>query len=309
MRYFSIYILTVLCVFTVYSSAFSESLVITHDMQYEYACLLFDEKDYETAIVEFKRFVHFFPQSFQKEAAEFKIGQCLFYTKKYHDAARIFNQIILAEKDPDLVRQSVFLQSRAFIHQNNPGYAQLVLHNYLKLTEDTAIKDQIYFNLAMIQISEARKGKPESLDQALGYLEKISPDNAASYAADNRIALVHKAKQGHKKNPTLAGVLSVIPGGGLAYCGRYKDAAVTFLLNVGLMVATWQAWENDNEALAGVIGFVETGFYSANIYSGVSSAHKYNRAQIIQILNQQVYIQPKIDPETKGASLTLNFPF
>lgn len=290
-------------------SAYSESLVITHDMQYEYASQLFDQQDYDTAIVEFKRFVHFFPESLQKDQAEFRIGQCLFYTKKYHDAARIFNQIIIEDKKQDLVRQSVFLQSRAFMHQNNPGYAQVVLQNYLKMTEDTSIKDQIYFNLAMIQISEAKKGKPELLDQALKYLEKISPDNAKSYSAENHISLVQNAKQAQEKNPTLSGVLSVIPGGGFAYCGRYKDAAVTFLLNVGLMVATWQAWENDNEALAGVIGFVETGFYSANIYGGVASAHKYNRAQVIKILNQEFYIQSKIDPEKKGASLTLNFPF
>ncbi|MBU2430409.1 MAG: hypothetical protein KKH99_06930, partial [Proteobacteria bacterium] len=260
-------------------------------------------------LVEFKRFVHFFPESAQKQTAQFKIGQCLFYTGKYHEAAQIFNQIILADTDPALVSQSVFFQSRAFMHQNNPGYAQVVLHNYLKLTRDTAIKDQIYFNLAMIQISEARKGKSEALDQALEYLEKISPENMPSYAADTRIDMVKKAKQIPQKNPTLAGVLSIIPGGGFAYCGRYKDAAVTFLLNVGLMVAAFQAWENDNEALAGVIGFVETGFYSANIYGGVSSAHKYNRAQVIRILNQEVHIQPKIDPEKKGASLTLNFPF
>ncbi len=36
---------------------------------------------------------------------------------------------------------------------------------------------------------------------------------------------------------------------------------------------------HDLDALGGIITFFELGFYSGNIYSAVSSAHKYNRVE------------------------------
>ncbi len=309
MRHLFIYGFVIFAIILTQETTHADSLIISRQMQYEYALKLFDQKDYSTAIVEFKRFVHFFPKSPKKDLVTFKIGQCLFFTKKYHEASRLFNQIILKDTDVNLVRQSVFYQSRSFMHEGNVGYAQIVLQNYLKLTDDILVKDQIYFNLAMIHISEVKKGKLDSLDPAIKYLSKISPAGVTKYHADDQLKVVEQAQQAPKKNPTLAGILSIIPGGGFVYCERYKDGAVSFLLNVGMMVAAYQAWDNDNEALAGVIGFIETGFYSANIYGAVASTHKYNRAQMLKILDQEFYVQSMIDPQKKGIALTLNFPF
>jgi len=291
------------------SSVLGKQLIITSGMQYEYALELFEAEDYETAIVEFKRFIHFFPESEYLDQAEYNIAVCLFNKKKYHEAARAFNEIIIKDQNNDIIEQAVFFQSRSFMQLGNRGYAQIVLQNYLKLVDDINIKDKIYFNLAQIQLSNARQFKQGSLALAKKYLSKISASNANKYRIDEYSDLIFKAEHAPRKNPKAAGFFAIIPGGGFLYCERYHDALITFILNTGLTYAAWEAWDNDNKALAGVIGFVETGFYTGNIYGSITSAYKYNHAQTLKILGRDVYISPDFDPEDKAYGLSFNFKF
>ncbi|MCD4718478.1 MAG: hypothetical protein K8S13_01265 [Desulfobacula sp.] len=303
------YILILIIILNQNSFAQEKQLIITSGMQYEYAQKLFNEKDYETAMVEFKRLIHFFPDYEHKDQVEFNIGICLFNLKKYHDAARVFNEIIINGKENDFTKEACFFQSRAFMNLGNNGYAQIVLQNYLKLVEDRETKDRIYFNLAKIHLTEARNGEPDSLILAREYLSKISRSGANQYNSDQYLDLIIKVEDAPKKNPGAAGLFAIIPGGGFLYCERYHDALVTFLLNAGLIFAAYEAYDHDNKALAGVIGFVETGFYTGNIYGSISSAHKYNRAQTIKILNQDFSISSKFDLERKGYELSFNYKF
>ena len=308
-RYLYILILFILVILSHNSFAKEKQLIITSDMQYEYAEKLFTQKDYDTAIIEFKRFVHFFPGSEKKDQVQFNIAVCLFNLKKYHDAARAFNKIILAGKENEFTKKAFFYQSDAFMNVGNTGYAQIVLQNYLKLAEDRQTEDKIYYNLSKIHLTEAKKGKSDSLTLAKEYLLKMSPSGADKYHTDQYLDLIFKAQNAPQKNPTAAGLFAIIPGGGFLYCERYHDAFVTFLLNAGLIFSAFKAWDNDNKALAGVIAFVETGFYTGNIYGSISSAHKYNLAQTISILDQGFSISSKIDPEKKGYQLSFNYAF
>lgn len=289
--------------------AVAKQLTINSEMQYEYAQKLFKSQDYETAIVEFKRFIHFFPHNEHLDSVKLDIGISYLNLQKYHDAAKSFNDIIIKGKKKDIIQKAVFLQAQSFMKLGNTGYAQIVLQNYLKLTNDINIKDKIYFNLAQIHLSNAGKIQSGSLALARKYLSKISSSNADKYSTDQYNNLIFKAEHAPKKSPAAAGLFAVVPGGGFLYCERFHDALITFLFNAGLMAAAYEAWDNDNKTLAGVIGFVETGFYSGNIYGSITSAHKYNQAQIIKILGQDISIIPTFNPENKALSLSFNFDF
>ena len=288
----------------------SKSLVITSDMQYQYALQLFMENDYETAMVEFKRFIHFFPDSEHMDQAKFSTGVCLYHLEKYHEAARAFNEILLKDKEDEITRESCFFQARAFIKLGNIGYAQIVLQNYLMLAKDEKTRDRIYFNLAQIHLEKAKNPMDqESLAIAKKNLSMMSDPGAIKYNRDYYTNLIFKAKQAPAKSPAAAGFFALIPGGGFLYCERFHDALVTFCLNAGLMYATYSAWDHDNRALAGVVGFVEAGFYTANIYGSVSSAHKYNQAQKLKILNKEFSIASGFDLQNEGYALLLNYEF
>lgn len=305
--WFSCFLSGLFLIFPAPEGSCEEKITITSEMQYDYAQTLFRNKDYDAARVEYKRFIHFFPESGRLAEAKFNIAVCLFEQKKYMEAARDFNEIIL-EEGP-YAGEAYFYQARAFINLGNTGYAEIVLQNYLKLTDDLKTKDRIYAELARLHLLQAKAFKPDSLALAKEYLSKISPSGTHAHEAEKNMDLILEAEKAPRKNPGAAGFFSIIPGGGFLYCERYQDALVTFLLNAGLMLAAYEAYENDNKALAGVIGFVETGFYMGNIYGAVSSAHKYNQAGVLKVLNRDMALAPKIDPGGRGFAVTLDFDF
>lgn len=286
-----------------------KTLVISSDMQFDYAQTLFKNKDYDTALVEYKRFIYFFPGNDRTGRAKYHIALCLFEQKKYMEAAQALNEIIEENPESPEFQDAYFYQARAFMHLGNTGYAEIVLQNYLKLTRDETIRDRIYAELAELHLSLASQLNPGSLDLAKTYLSKISPSAAGTLKTRDTMDLILLAEQAPKKDPFAAGLFSIVPGGGFLYCERYQDALVTFLLNTGLMLAAYEAYSHDNTALAGVIAFVETGFYMGNIYGAVSGAHKYNQAGIVKILNRKMALAPSLDPEGKGLSMILRFDF
>lgn len=311
MRPWFSYLLTGLLLLFLIQDGCSEEnkILINSDMQFDYAESLFRNKDYDTAIIEYKRFLHFFPESRRLDRVKFNIAVCLFEQKKYMEAAQAFNDIILKNPDSPHTGEAYFYQAQAFMNLGNMGYAEIVLQNYLKLAGDQKTKDRIYADLARLHLAKAKAFNPDSLALAKEYLSKLSPSGTHAHEAEKTMDLIQEAQKAPRKNPLAAGFFSIIPGGGFLYCERYQDALVTFLLNTGLMLAAYEAYDKDNAALAGVIGFVETGFYMGNIYGAVSSAHKYNQTGILKVLNRGGALVPRIDPEGRGIAMTLHFDF
>ncbi len=285
------------------------SLVITADMQHEYAESCYENKDYETAVVEFKRFIHFFPSHSKENEVRFKIAMALYHLGKYHEAARGFNDMILAHQDEQLTREACFMQAECFIRLNKSDYAGIVYQNTKTLFPDRDTLDRVHAGLARLSLIQARNMVPGALDQAGHYLEQISEANPQVYEKDRLLAVIREAEQASEKDPRLSGVLSVIPGLGYLYCERYHDAFMTFCLNAGLILAAVKAHEDSNDPLAGVLAIVETGFYAGNIYGAVSAAHKHNREVRVRIFDRYIDLTPAVDMSEKGVgvSFSLNF--
>ena len=146
----------------------------------------------------------------------------------------------------------------------------------------------------------------------MNYFDKISPNNSEKYRLETLEKALERKSFPKKKRPGLAGALSIVPGGGYLYCERYQDAFMAFLLNAGLIYAAYEAFDNELYALAGVISFVEFGFYSGNIYGAVSSAHKYNQThdrKLIDYLKENVKVRVSGRPANKGLELSLRLSF
>ncbi|WDP90409.1 MAG: hypothetical protein HUN04_12175 [Desulfobacter sp.] len=297
------------CLPTPGTASGAPGLVITPDIQYGYALDLFKKGDYTAAQVELKRFIHFFPGDARVAEAEFKTAMALYHSGQFHEAARRFNDIILKEKESPYTRESYFMQSKAFQAMDNPGYAGIVLQNYLKLTEDPETRDRIYLELARLHIRETRELGKNQLEEAQKYLTLISPDRKGEYNVPARLAALEKVKAAPQKNPAAAGILALIPGGGFLYCERYKDAFVTFCLNAGLIWGAYEAFDSGNPALGGVVSFVESGFYAGNIYGSITAAHKYNKTQQIKILDRHFNLTAGIDPGNGAYLITFNHEF
>jgi len=286
-------------------------LFITADLQFDYALTLFERKDFTAAQVEFKRFIHFFSQDPRHDRANYTAGVALFHIGQYYEAAKRFDTIIRQSKDMDStwVQQSCFMQSQAFESMGNTGYAQVVLQNYLKQTRDTDTKDRIYLELARLHIQNTVTPGKNELDSARKNLMLISSEKQRKYKITRHLEAIDNAVNAPTKSPALAGIMAIIPGGGMLYCKRYKDAFISFCFNTGLIWAAYTAFDHDNPALGGVITFVETGFYSGNIYGSITAAHKYNKAAQIKILNKTFNFEPGFDPINNSFFLRLKHAF
>ena len=121
-------------------------------------------------------------------------------------------------------------------------------------------------------------------EKARDGFERISFQNRDKYNIRQILIELDRKLSLKRKNPTIAGILAIVPGAGHLYCERKRDAFVSFLLNGAMIYAAYEAFDNDLNAL-GIITFFELGFYSGNIYSAVGSAHKYNRHEKSKFLN------------------------
>ena len=122
--------------------------------------------------------------------------------------------------------------------------------------------------------------------RAREHFEEISDQARDRYRIENLAHEIETKTPLKQKNPTAAGLLAIVPGAGHLYCERPRDALISFVLNGALIYAAYEAFDEDLEGLGAVITFFELGFYAGNIYSAVSSAHKYNRDTKERFLKQ-----------------------
>jgi len=279
-------------------------LRIDADTQYDFAEQYFLKGEYSRAADEYKRFVYFFPADGRIERAMYQCGMAFYQERRYADAVVSFNAVIAKFFESELAVKSYFMISESHLRLGRYDDAVINLHNLIMLSSNAEVKDEAHYRLGWIYLETA------SWDNARLYFEKISMSNRERFRLDRLAAELTRATGIPKKNPALAGALSIVPGGGYLYCERYQDALIAFLLNGVLIWAAYEAFDNDNPALGTLLTFVEVGFYSGNIYGAVGSAHKYNRGkteQFIENLKKNTKLGLSADPESIRLSLRFTF--
>jgi len=254
--------------------------IMSADALFDYAADRFAAGDHETALYEFKRFVHFFPRDARIAKAYFRLGQSAFHLSRYDAALSYYRRIVSRFPESETALNARFQISRCYLRKNDPEAAMGNLYQLAEKSRKPAVKDKAYYQLAWICLETARVG------QARAFLERIGPAGEKTYAVDAMLAQLDRIDSLHRKSPFWAGLFSIVPGGGYLYCGRYQDAAIAFGLNAVLMAAAWESFDNDLEVLGSTIALVDAGFYAGSIYGGISSAHKYNRARYDAFINQ-----------------------
>ena len=244
----------------------------TAEAIFEYAEDRFENNDYETAIFEFKRFVYFFPGKPQAAQASCRIGICYFRLAKYETALEYFKKTRSAYPDTEFALEAKFRISDCHVRMNAPASAEAALLNIIKASEDGSIRDRAFYKLAWLCLETGRIG------QASTWLDRMSQSGQNIYLVGELKKDMDRMTTLPHKNPLLAGVFSIVPGGGYLYTNRYQDATVALLVNSALMGAAYESFDNDLEVLGSLISVVGLGFYAGSMYGAISSAHKFNRA-------------------------------
>ncbi|MFZ3045306.1 MAG: tetratricopeptide repeat protein [Desulfatirhabdiaceae bacterium] len=255
------------------SPSHAESLIIDADKQFQFAELLFNKGDYPRAITEYNRFIHFFPYDDRTGTALFQTAMAHRLNNQFNDAIEGFQAVIKRSPKDTLAVRSHFLIAACYVKLNDPLSARQILMILLNNHEDSDVRDAAKYRIAWIDIETGH------FKQAMDRIQQISQTDVPWLPVQELSADLAEAAALPGKNPALAGVLSVVPGAGYFYCGRYQDGLMAFLLNGALIWAAVESFSEGNEALGCVISVVESGFYIGNIYGGINAAHKYNTRQ------------------------------
>lgn len=90
------------------------------------------------------------------------------------------------------------------------------------------------------------------------------------------------------KSPAVAGLLSVIPGMGQMYTGRYFDGFRHLLVDGLLITGTYQLFRNEEYAFGYLMAGFTLPFYAGNIVGARESARVHNATQRATYLSQAI---------------------
>ena len=263
-----IYICTLLL--PLYSYAASE-IVLDQKRQLQFAEQYFQRGEYYRAIGEYERFIYLFPHAHEVELAKYRIGLSYLRGEHYEQAIQAFYALIEEHQDTTYAFKSYLEISRAYVRLNRYAMALTTLNNLITIVPDRTLRDEAHYLRAWVYLEMGLWNK------AAESFEKVSPQNREEFQVEQILVKLKEEVPIKTKNPTLAGLLAVVPGAGHLYCRRKRDALISFLLNGAMIYAAYEAFDNDLVAIGAIIALFELGFYAGNIYSAVSSAHKYNR--------------------------------
>jgi tetratricopeptide (TPR) repeat protein len=276
--------------------------------QFQFAEQYFQKGEYYRAIGEYERFLYFFPRAAKAELAEYRIGLSYLKAEHYERAIQAFYTLIEEYGDTTYAFKSYLEISKAYVGLNRYAMALTSLNNLITIAPDQALRDEARYHRAWVYLEMGL------WDKAIESFEKVSPQNREKYRIKDTLAELTAGVPLRRKNPRIAGLLAVVPGAGHLYCGRKRDALISFLLNGAMIYAAYEAFDNDLVAVGSIITLFELGFYGGNIYGAVSSAHKYNRdakARFLDELREKTRVDISLrKPDTdKTLLLTCRFSF
>jgi tetratricopeptide (TPR) repeat protein len=255
------------------------AIVLHPEQQFEFAEHYFDRGEYYRAIGEYERLIHFFPGDEKVEIARYKIGLSYLKGERYQEAIEAFQNVIDTHGTSPYAIKAYLGISHANVRLKRYDEALLTLQDLIAVAPDQDVKDEGYYQCGWVYLEKGR------WEEARGCFNNVSSANRDKYRLRQLTEDLEKEKVLRHKDPGTAGLLAIIPGAGHLYCERYREAFISFLVNGALIFAAYQAFNHDQNVLCGVIGLVEVGFYSGNIYSAISSAHKFNRDEENRFLN------------------------
>ena len=267
-------ILWLFCFFFLCSGASAQEegkRVVDEKAQMGLGDYFFEDGDFYRAITEYKRFLFFFPESLRAEEALWKIASSYFQGKKWDEALSAADDLLKKHPSSPWAPEAVLLKGRCWMEKKEFSQARHYFLLAREMAAGTGIAQEAQWQTAVSFLREDR------WKEAAAEFRKVEPSSRLYPRAEYWAQGLEGIEEVPQKSPTTAGILAVLPGAGHLYCERYRDAGIAFVLNAAFIWGMVESFKHENYVVGGILTFFELGWYSGNIYSAVSSAHKYNR--------------------------------
>ncbi len=247
-------------------------MIINSDDQFQFARKTMEKREYHRAIIEFERFIHFFPRDEKVPKARYLIGLCYLRTKKFEMARKVLEDVYKTYSNRPIGGKALISIGESYYRQGVPEEAGRYFKKVIEEYPQPELRNAALYRLGW---SRMRANRWEEASETFKMVEK------GSLLYHGSQDLSEKSLEGKllpHKEPTTAGIMAaLLPGLGHAYSNRYRDGIVALLLNGLFIWAAFESFDQDLDVLGGILTFLELGWYSGNIYSAVNTAHKYNR--------------------------------
>jgi len=277
------------------------------EKQFEFAESLFEQSDFYRAIGEYKRLIFLCPDAAMLcEKAYFKTGVSYFRAKKWQIAIEAFDTFLVNFPDSRMAGEAMYLKG---LSEKNLSLHEeaLVTFGHIMEAKTGEYKSRAIYQSALVLMDMEKWERAGEMFSRVPNESRLY-DSAGVFSAglENIGNIPHKS-------PAVAGTLAaIVPGAGHLYTQRRRDALVAFLLNGVFIWSAVELFNDEKYVTGGIVTFFELGWYSGNIYSAVSSAHKFNKRtkrDFLQGLRDRVNLSYLHDRNNRCDYLMLSMSF
>jgi len=251
-----------------------ESIVLTGDIQMRLGDAFMAEGEYYRAVTEYKKYLILFPEGRQSDRALFKTGMAYYLGLEYDSAIQNFALVHTRFPDSPLATQAAYHEGICSARLNRLDKAVAAFDKTIATgtADDLASRARLGRALVMFEQGDLI-GTRTDLNR---FIDEF-PADSRSVKVRSALSLLPQDNELPRKSPLLAGILSaIVPGSGHMYAGHYGDGITALLLNGLFIAGTTVAIQQENYAVAGVVGVIGLPFYIGNIYGAANAATKWN---------------------------------
>lgn len=259
------------------ASATTVRLQLPPNLVYDFAEMLFREKDYEDAALQYRLILRTSPEFDLAPRCRVKMALCYVSAGRYEEAQIEINSILEDGSMRDRWEEALLWQAVCFYRSDDILSSLELLGMLMQDARATDIGAYASYHLAWVYLV---RGDIAPASRLFAQLSK--PQEAPWGLSDIDLSSLSKAvlemESLPSKSPVIAGILSgCVPGTGHFYCQRYTDGLVALGLNGTFVAAAVESFDKRIYVAGGIASSVELVWYSGTIYGAVNAAHRFNR--------------------------------
>ncbi len=268
----SLYVIVLMALILFCPPAYSERIILDSEEIFSSAQSHIEGGDFKEGLGELETFVHFFPKNKKMEEALYLIGVCYLEIGLHEKARDLFSRVLMSSKKKELNTRTLFMTGESYYQQRIYAEAEFYFTRVINSSPSKELKNASFYRLAWTRVQQ------DKWEEASSFFKRVEKGDNYHPLSQKLAEESLKGKILMQKDPIAGGTLAaMLPGLGHAYCYRYRDALISFFLNGLFIWAAVESFDEDHDALGGVLSFLELGWYSGNIYSAVNVAHKHNK--------------------------------
>ncbi len=258
------------------SPAGEKGIFLTEELQLKVADAFMAEEEYYRAVTEYKKFLFLFPDSEKADYALFRVGLAYYRGQEYGTATQTFATVRERYGQGSYAAEAGYFEGLGHWKLGRFDRADAAFERVATLSPSSEQAPLALLGKSLLSFDA--KNLPGCRHELERFLASYPGDARANNVRET-IALLENNKELPRKSPALAGVMSaLVPGSGYMYAGRYGDGIMALVVNGLFIAGTVVAIDEENYAVAAIVGGIGLPFYVGNIYGSANAATKWNIA-------------------------------